>query len=89
MIAGSFEEFVDKVSAAIRTTMNTPLGQELTGHLLQAKLDATDHKLTKEEWAAEKSRFMTYLFCCFVKDTPGAMQEMAGHVWEELRKEGK
>ena len=45
--------------------------------------------MSKEEWQRVKSEFMTFLFCQFVQDCPGAMQELAGHVWEEMRKEDR
>ncbi len=86
-IADSFDGFVEKTSAAIRVALNSPVGQEMTQKLLEMKL-AQNPNMSPEEWKQVKSEFMTFIFCQFVQDCPGAMQELAGHVWEELRKEG-
>ena len=37
MIAGSFDEFVEKVTQAERKALNTPFGQEITEKLLAMK----------------------------------------------------
>lgn len=86
-IAKDFDGFVEKTSAAIRVALNSPVGQEMTQKLLEMKL-AQNPNMSPEEWKQVKSEFMTFIFCQFVQDCPGAMQELAGHVWEELRKEG-
>lgn len=86
MIAKNFDEYVDKVSSAIQTALNTPLGQELVRDLLYAKL-AKDPQLTPEDWNRAKQEFMVYVFSRFVTETPGAMQELSGHVWEEMQHE--
>lgn len=87
-IADSFDGFVEKTSAAIRVTLNSPVGQEMTQKLLEMKL-AQNPSMGPKEWKRTKSEFMTYIFCQFVQDFPGAMQELAGHVWEELQKGGE
>lgn len=87
MIAKDFDGFVEKTSAAIRVALNSPVGQEMTEKLLRMKLEQNPN-MTREEWQKTKSEFMTFLFCQFVQDCPGAMQELAGHVWNELQ-EGK
>lgn len=86
-IAKDFDGFVEKTSAALRVALNSPVGQEMTQKLLEMKL-AQNPNMSPEEWKQVKSEFMTFIFCQFVQDCPGAMQELAGHVWEELRKEG-
>ena len=86
MIAKDFDGFVEKVSSALRVALNTPFGQEMTQKLLEMKL-AQNPRMTQEEWKKTKSEFMTFLFCQFAQDTPGAMKKLAGHVWEELRKD--
>ena len=86
MIAGSFNEFVEKVSEAERTALNTPAGQELTEQLLRMKLKENPN-MTPEEWQQTKSEFMTFIFCMFVKETPEAMRELATHTYNELRNE--
>lgn len=37
MIAGSFDEFVEKITQAERKALNTPFGQEITERLLKMK----------------------------------------------------
>lgn len=85
MIAQDFNGFVEKVTEAERTALNTPAGQELTQKLLEMKLQQNPG-LTPEEWAETKSQFMTFIFAMFVKENPEAMKELGGHVWAELQK---
>lgn len=84
MIAKNFNGFVETITEAERTALNTPLGQELTGQLLEMKLKDNPN-LTPEEWQQTKSEFLTYLFAMFVKETPEAMKELGTHVWNELQ----
>lgn len=84
MIAGSFDEFVEKVTQAERKALNTPFGQEITEKLLAMKL-AENPNMTQEEWQDTKSQFLTFLFAMFVKETPEAMAELAQHCWDELQ----
>lgn len=84
MIAGNFDEFVEKVTQAERKVLNTPFGQEITEKLLAMKL-AENPNMTQEEWQDTKSQFLTFLFAMFVKETPEAMEELAQHCWDELQ----
>ena len=84
MIAGSFDEFVEKITQAERKALNTPFGQEITEKLLAMKL-AENPNMTQEEWQDTKSQFLTFLFAMFVKETPEAMAELAQHCWDELQ----
>ena len=84
MIAGSFDEFVEKITQAERKALNTPFGQEITEKLLAMKL-AENPNMTQEEWQDTKSQFLTFLFEMFVKETPEAMAELAQHCWDELQ----
>ena len=84
MIAGSFDEFVEKVTQAERKALNTPFGQEITKKLLAMKL-VENPNMTQEEWQDTKSQFLTFLFAMFVKETPEAMAELAQHCWDELQ----
>ena len=84
MIAGSFDEFVEKITQAERKALNTPFGQEITEKLLAMKL-AENPNMTQEEWQDTKSQFLTFLFAIFVKETPEAMAELAQHCWDELQ----
>ena len=49
MLASNFNDFVEKVTEAERTALNTPMGQELTQKLLEMKLEQNPG-LTPEEW---------------------------------------
>ena len=84
MIAGSFDEFVEKITQAERKALNTPFGQEITERLLKMKLEENPD-MTTEEWQDTKSQFLTFLFAMFVKETPEAMAELAQHCWDELQ----
>ena len=84
MLAANFNEFVEKVSEAERTVLNSPIGQELTTQLLNMKL-AQNPNMTVEEWKETKSEFMTFLFAIFMKEPPEAMQELGTHVYNELQ----
>lgn len=84
MLATNFNEFVEKVSEAERTVLNSPIGQELTTQLLNMKL-AQNPNMTVEEWKETKSEFMTFLFAMFMKESPEAMQELGTHVYNELQ----
>ena len=85
-IANNFNGFVDVVSEAIRTVMNTEIGQKMTEDLLRQTLEKNPN-LTGSEWKKIKSEFMTFLFCQFVMETPDAMKELAEHTYNELNKE--
>lgn len=84
-IAKDFNDFVSKVEKAERKALNSEAGQKLTEKLLEMKL-AENPNMTAEEWKQTKSEFMTFIFYQFVKQTPEAMKEMSGHVYNELRK---
>lgn len=84
MIADNFNDFVEKVTQAMRTALNAPFGQEITQQLLEMKL-ADNPNMTPEEWQDTKSQFLTFLFAMFVKETPEAMAELGQHVWNELQ----
>ncbi len=83
-IANNFNDFVEKITEAERTALNTPAGQEITQQLLEMKLEKNP-RLTPEEWQQTKSEFLTFLFAMFVKETPEAMHELGFHVWNELQ----
>jgi hypothetical protein len=86
MLAENFNDFVEKISEAERTALNSPAGQELTQKLFEMKL-AKNPSMTPKEWNRTKSEFMTFIFFTFVKETPEAMRELGLHVWTELNKE--
>mgnify|MGYP001058164808 FL=1 len=69
MLAENFNDFIDKVSEAERTALNSPAGQELTQKLLEMKL-AQNPNMTPEEWAQTKSEFMTFMFAMPFNPSP-------------------
>lgn len=83
-IAENFDQFVERVSEAERTVLNSPAGQALTKELLQMKL-AQNPNMTAEEWAQTKSEFMVFLFSALLKEQPELMKELGGHVWNALQ----
>lgn len=87
-IATNFNEFVEKTSEAIRTVLNTEMGQQLTEELLKMKLEQNPN-MTEEEWKQTKSEFMIFIFSMFVKETPEAFKELSEHVYNELQEETK
>lgn len=84
MIANNFNDFVEKVTEAERTALNTPEGQEITKKILEMKL-AQDPNMAPEEWQNAKSQFLTFLFVMIVKENPEAMKELGTHVWNEMQ----
>ena len=85
-IAKDLDDFIETVSDAIRKTLNTEIGQELTKDLLRMKLNENPN-MTAQEWANTKSDVMTFLFLTLVKETPEAMRELGEHTYNEPRKE--
>ena len=84
MIANNFNDFVEKVTEAERTALNTPEGQEITKKILEMKL-AQDPNMTPEEWQNTKYQLLTCLFVMIVNENPEAMKEMGTHVWNEMQ----
>ena len=82
-IANNFNEFVEKVSQAERTALNTEAGQKITKELLKMALQKNPN-MTSDEWKQVKSDFMTFVFCKFVQECPEAMKELAMHTYNEL-----
>ena len=50
MIAGSFDEFVEKIAQAERKALNTPFGQEITERLLKMKLEENPDMTCRRLW---------------------------------------
>lgn len=53
-IANNFNDFVEKITEAERTALNTLAGREITQQLLEMKLEENPH-LTPEEWQQTSS----------------------------------
>ena len=86
MLAGNnFNDFIEKVSEAIRIALNMPLGQKFVEQMRKDMMDKNPN-MTIEEWVRIKSEFMTFIFAMFIKENPQAKDELCVHVWNELRK---
>lgn len=85
MIAKNFEEFMEKSVNAETAVLNSEVGQELVGKLLEMKL-AQNPNMTVEEWSKTKQEFMVFVFAEMLKFKPELMQEMGGHLYNELNK---
>lgn len=82
--ASNFTEFTEKsISALMRVLNDTETGQQLMDDLLRQTLER-DPSTTPEQWAKIKQDFLTFCFFAAVKESPEAMHELAGHVYNEL-----
>lgn len=82
-IANSYNEFVEKITNALKEKLNTEQGEKITKELLRMKLKQNPN-LTVEEWQKAKQELLTFLFLLTVRNVPEVAQEMSGHVWREL-----
>lgn len=64
------------------------MGQHLMDDLLKQSLERNPN-LTQEEWVKIKQDFLTFCFFAATKESPEAMHELAGHVYNELRGDNK
>ena len=85
-VAKSFTEFIEVIEEAERRSLNSEIGQKLTEELLKTKLES-DPNMTEEEWKKTKSDFMTFLFLDLMKNNEELRNELAEHVYDELRRD--
>lgn len=83
MIAKNFREFTEKAVNAEAAALNSEVGQELVGKLLEMKL-AQNPNMTAEEWGKTKQEFMVFIFAEIMKFNPELAQEMGSHLYKEL-----
>lgn len=87
--ASNLAEFTDKAVTALAKVLNdTEIGQKLMDDLLKQSLEKNP-ALTLEEWAKIKQDFLVFCFFAATKESPEAMHELAGHVYNELRGESE
>ena len=60
MIAKNFKEFTEKAVNAETAALNSEVGQELVGKLLEMKL-AQNPNMTAKEWGKTKQEFMVLI----------------------------
>lgn len=85
MIAKNFEGFTEKAVNAEAAALNSEVGQELVGKLLEMKL-AQNPNMTADEWNKTKQEFMVFIFAEMMKFKSELMQEMGRHLYNELNK---
>lgn len=84
MIANNTTEFLTKASGAICNALNNEAGQRITEKLLE-KAREQNPNLTAEEWQQMKQQFVLFVFAEYMKRDKEAMDELAGHFYNELR----
>ena len=82
--AQNFTEFTEKSISALCMALNdTETGKQLMDDLLKQSLEKNP-ALTQDEWSKIKQDFLTFCFFAAVQESPEAMHELAGHVYNEL-----
>lgn len=83
--ASNYDEFVTKVTEAIRETLNnTVVGHQITQLMLE---NAISNGRTPEQWNQDKVDLMIVLLFAAMNEFPELKREMAHHLYNELRKE--
>ena len=85
-IADNFESFVEAVTKKEVDVLNSDKGKEFTEWVLKEALKKNPD-LTPDEWKEMQKGLMTVLFFMCIKEHPDMYEELAEHVWKELRKE--
>lgn len=81
----NFTEFVDKSVSALCNALNdTETGRQLIDTLLKQSLERKPN-MKPEEWVKIKQDFLKFCFFSAVRESPEAMHELAGHVYNELK----
>ena len=84
-IADNYSDFVNRILYACQVTLNeSDIGQELIDNLLA---DAIRNNITQEKWQQKKVALLKFCFFFAVRELPRLEQEMAHHLYHELRKE--
>lgn len=85
-IAKNYDEFVDIVSNAEMTALNSEYGQEIVSRLRDDCLKENPN-MTEAEWRQIKREFMATLFCFVVQEKPELMQELGEHTYNKIMEE--
>lgn len=84
-IADNYTDFVNRILIACQTVLNeSDIGHELTENL---RADAIRDNISPEEWQQKKVDLLKFCFFFAVRELPRLQQEMAHHLYHELRKE--
>lgn len=85
-IAKNYDEFVDIVSNAEMTALNSEYGQEIVSRLRDDCLKENPN-MTEAEWRQIKREFMAALFCVAIQNKPELMQEFGEHTYNKIMEE--
>lgn len=85
-IAKNYDEFVDIVSNAEMTALNSEYGQKIVSRLRDDCLKENPN-MTEAEWQQIKREFMAALFCFVVQEKPELMQELGEHTYNKIMEE--
>lgn len=86
-VADNYTDFVNRILDACQTVLNeSDIGQELVDNL---HADAIQNNITPEEWQQMKVDLLKFCFFFAVREIPRLQQEMAHHLYHELRKENR
>lgn len=84
-IANNYTDFVNRILDACQTVLNeSDIGHELIDNL---RADAIRNNITPEEWQQKKVDLLKFCFFFAVREIPRLEQEMAHHLYHELKKE--
>lgn len=84
-IGNDYYSFLDNLTELIRNSLNSCSGEEIRRELLEQSLKENPD-MTKEEWEHIKVDFMEYVVLSTIKESPALMNEMAEHIYNELKK---
>ena len=83
-IADNYTDFVNRILDACQTVLNeSDIGHELIDNL---RADAVRNNITPEEWQQKKVDLLKFCFFFAVREIPRLEQEMAHHLYHELKK---
>lgn len=86
MIAQNATEFCTKAADAICKALNNETGQKITEKMLEKALEQNP-EMTPNEWQKLKEQFVQFVFVQYMMHDKEAMNEFAGHIYDELRSE--
>ena len=88
-IGKNYEDFTEKIiSTIIDGLNNTEYGREIV-KMVFAAARKKNIDLTADEWNKIKSRIVLDVFMTMMNTYPELKREMAGHLYNELRAEGR
>ena len=85
MFAENYDQFMDAITTAEMKVLNSCDGQLLIYEILENCLEKNP-KLTAAEWSTIKRQVAAMLFHRTILENPELKNELAHHVYNELRK---